>query len=109
MDKAVTIIRRQVKHARLRVKEDASVQLVVPNDFDQAEIDRYWDALLADGGKPLQCGWLTDRFGVSWQVFPAKIFEWLTDPDPAVRSRFMQSMMQMVKFDLAELERAVAG
>jgi predicted 3-demethylubiquinone-9 3-methyltransferase (glyoxalase superfamily) len=89
-------------------KFNEAISLMV-NCNSQAEIDRYWDALLADGGKPVQCGWLTDRFGVSWQVAPANVAEYLTDPDPKRRSRYMQAMMQMVKLDMDALERAVTG
>lgn len=75
----------------------------------QAEVDRYWDGLLEGGGKPSQCGWLKDRFGVSWQVVPKRLMELQTDADPAVRGRVMAAMMQMVKLDIAALEKAAAG
>ena len=65
----------------------------------QAEIDRYWDALIA-GGKPMQCGWLTDRFGLCWQVVPRQIGELIRHP------RAMEGMMGMVKMDVAGLEAA---
>ncbi len=67
---------------------------------DQAEIDSYWEKLTADGGKPVQCGWLEDRFGLSWQVVPKNIFELLRHP------KAMQAMMQMTKFIVADLEAA---
>ena len=73
---------------------------------DQAETDRLWDALTADGGKPVQCGWLTDRFGLSWQIVPRRLPELLSDPDPERSARAMQAMMQMVKIDIAALEAA---
>ena len=76
---------------------------------DQAEIDRYWDALLADGGTTSACGWLKDRFGLSWQVFPTRLPELLADPDPARARRAMESMMTMVKIDLATIEAAADG
>ncbi|MFN8124915.1 MAG: VOC family protein [Candidatus Nanopelagicales bacterium] len=76
---------------------------------DQAEVDHYWDGLLADGGTPMQCGWLTDRFGVTWQVVPTRLEELMTDPDPEKASRAMRAMLGMVKIDIAELERAHAG
>jgi predicted 3-demethylubiquinone-9 3-methyltransferase (glyoxalase superfamily) len=76
---------------------------------DQAEVDRYWDALLAGGGQPVQCGWLKDRYGLSWQVSPVGMNELLTDPDPARAERAMQAMLQMVKLDLGELQRAADG
>lgn len=72
---------------------------------DQAEIDRYWDAL-ADGGEELQCGWVTDRFGVSWQITPAVLFDMLNDEDPQKAYRATQAMLKMVKLDIGELQRA---
>lgn len=71
----------------------------------QDEVDYYWSRLV-DGGEPVQCGWLKDRFGVSWQIAPDRLLEMLRDPDDAKASRVMRAMMQMVKLDLAELERA---
>lgn len=79
------------------------------NCEDQAEVDRLWTALTADGGKPVQCGWLKDKFGVSWQIVPKRLPELLSDPDPEKGKRVMKAMMQMVKIDIAELEAAAAG
>jgi predicted 3-demethylubiquinone-9 3-methyltransferase (glyoxalase superfamily) len=76
---------------------------------DQAEVDRYWDALIADGGEPSVCGWLKDRFGLSWQVVPRRLTEMYASPDRAAAERAMQAMLQMRKLDIAELERAFAG
>ena len=76
---------------------------------DQAEVDRYWDALIADGGSPSQCGWLKDKFGVSWQIAPKALLCLIADPDAEKASRAMQAMMQMTKINVAELERAAAG
>ena len=76
---------------------------------DQQEVDRLWDALTADGGEESQCGWLKDRFGVSWQIIPDRLGELLGDPDPERAQRSMQAMLQMQKIDIAALERAYAG
>jgi len=76
---------------------------------DQAEIDRLWAALLADGGHEQRCGWLKDRFGLSWQIVPSKLREAMQDPDPARVSRAMAAVMTMVKFDIAKLEAAYRG
>jgi predicted 3-demethylubiquinone-9 3-methyltransferase (glyoxalase superfamily) len=75
---------------------------------DQEEVDRYWDALAVDG-TPVACGWITDRFGLSWQIVPRRLPELLNDPDRARAGRAMQAMMQMVKIDVAALERAADG
>ena len=76
----------------------------------QEEVDHYWSRLSA-GGDPnaQQCGWLKDRFGLSWQVVPTVLPRLLTDPDPAKSKRAMEAMLQMKKFDIAKLERAHAG
>ncbi len=74
---------------------------------DQEEVDRLWDALLADGGEESQCGWLKDRFGLSWQIIPNALPELLGDPDPERARRAMAAMMKMRKLDIATL-RAVA-
>jgi predicted 3-demethylubiquinone-9 3-methyltransferase (glyoxalase superfamily) len=74
----------------------------------QAEIDRYWSRLL-EGGKPIQCGWLVDKFGVSWQIVPRVMTEMLTDRDTAKSDRAMRAMMQMIKLDIAALKRAFDG
>ena len=75
----------------------------------QADVDRYWETLTADGGQPGDCGWLKDRFGLSWQVVPRRLPELLTDPDPARAQRAMQAMMQMHKIDIGALEAAANG
>jgi predicted 3-demethylubiquinone-9 3-methyltransferase (glyoxalase superfamily) len=76
---------------------------------DQAEVDRLWDALTADGGRPVQCGWLKDRFGVSWQIVPEALPRMMKDKDPAKAKRVMEAMMQMVKLDVGKLERVYEG
>ena len=75
---------------------------------DQAEVDSYWDTLL-DGGQASQCGWLTDRFGLSWQVVPKQLFETIGGSDAQGRQRAMAAMMQMIKLDVAKLQAAYAG
>jgi len=76
---------------------------------DQAEIDRLWDALLKDGGAPEQCGWLKDKFGVSWQIVPTLLQEMMKDPDRARAGRAMEAMLKMVKIDIAGLRKAYDG
>jgi predicted 3-demethylubiquinone-9 3-methyltransferase (glyoxalase superfamily) len=71
----------------------------------QAEVDRLWDRL-SDGGKPIQCGWITDRFGVTWQIVPEGLRDLLGDPDPARAQRAMQAMIAMKKLDINEIARA---
>jgi predicted 3-demethylubiquinone-9 3-methyltransferase (glyoxalase superfamily) len=74
----------------------------------QEEVDYYWDKLSA-GGEPSQCGWLKDKFGLSWQVNPGVLGEMLSDPDPAKAKRVMEAMLKMKKIDIAALKRAYAG
>src|SRR5258708_4667319 len=76
---------------------------------DQAEVDRLSDALSANGGSVERCGWLKDRFGVSWQIVPTALVQYLGGPDPAGARRAMQAMMQMVKLDIAGLKNAYEG
>lgn len=75
---------------------------------DQKEIDSYWDKLLAGGGKPIQCGWLTDKYGLSWQVYWEDMMQYW-NADPKTAKRVMDAMHKMVKLDIAELKRAAAG
>lgn len=86
-------------------KFNESMSIVVLCD-DQAETDRLWDALIAGGGEPSNCGWLKDRYGLSWQIVPRRLLELLGDPDPDRSRRAMQSMLKMGKIDIAQLERA---
>lgn len=76
---------------------------------DQAEVDYYWERLLADGGRESQCGWLKDRFGFSWQVVPQRLVDLMTDQDPEVVKRVTAAMLAMVKLDVAGLEAAARG
>jgi predicted 3-demethylubiquinone-9 3-methyltransferase (glyoxalase superfamily) len=73
---------------------------------DQAEVDYYWDALTADGGEPGQCGWLKDKFGVSWQVVPKQLGELMQDLDPAKSQKVMEAMLNMTKIDVEQLQDA---
>jgi len=75
----------------------------------QAEVDGYWDKLVAGGGEHSQCGWLKDRFGFSWQVVPKVLLEMIADPDPKKAQRTMAAMMKMRKLEIAPLEQAYAG
>jgi predicted 3-demethylubiquinone-9 3-methyltransferase (glyoxalase superfamily) len=79
------------------------------NCESQAEIDRYWDALLQNGGTPEQCGWLRDRFGLCWQIVPTVLGEMMVHPDKAGAKRAMDAMLKMVKFDIAALQAAFDG
>ena len=76
---------------------------------DQAEVDRYWDELLAGGGEPSQCGWLKDRFGLSWQVVPRQLNEYLNGPDRDGAARAMEAMLKMIKLDVEKLREAYEG
>jgi len=75
----------------------------------QEQVDHFWDSLIADGGEPSMCGWLKDRFGVSWQVVPTELGELLGDPDPERAGRAMAAMLKMTKIDIAELRAAADG
>ena len=75
---------------------------------DQAEVDRYWDALL-QGGQAEQCGWLRDKFGLSWQIVPAALHDMIASPDREKAARAAAAMMQMVKLDVAALKKAFEG
>jgi predicted 3-demethylubiquinone-9 3-methyltransferase (glyoxalase superfamily) len=76
---------------------------------DQAEVDRIWDAIIAGGGEASRCGWIKDRWGLSWQVTPRRLTEMMTSPDRAAAKRAMEAMMTMGKIEVAVLERAFAA
>ncbi len=78
------------------------------NCDDQAEVDNYWDRLVGAGATPLQCGWITDQFGVTWQIVPRRFTELISDKNPAKVQAVMDAMMEMVKLDVAALEKAYA-
>ena len=90
-----------------KLKFNDSISLLISCE-DQPEVDRFWDALVA-GGSPTQCGWLKDKFGVSWQVVPDGLMKLLQERDPAKSARVMKAFMAMKKIDLPALERARAG
>jgi predicted 3-demethylubiquinone-9 3-methyltransferase (glyoxalase superfamily) len=76
---------------------------------DQAETDRYWNAIIGNGGKENACGWCTDKWGLSWQITPAVLIQAVTDPDPAAAKRAFDAMMDMTKIDVAKIEAAYRG
>ena len=81
---------------------------IVVEAADQAEVDYYWDRL-TEGGDEVACGWLTDKYGLSWQIVPTAFYAMMRDPDPAKVARVTAAMLRMKKFDITELERAYAG
>ena len=85
-----------------------AVSFMVYTD-DQEETDRYWNAIVSNGGSESVCGWCKDRFGLSWQVVPRRLMELMTSPDREVAKRAFDAMMQMKKIDIAALEAAVEG
>ncbi len=91
-----------------RFKFNESISFVV-HCKGQKEVDHHWDKLLEGGGETQACGWLKDRFGLSWQIVPDEFFELIKDKNPAARGRVMQAMMGMIKFDVEGLKKAAAG
>ncbi|HJW31832.1 MAG TPA: VOC family protein [Holophagaceae bacterium] len=85
-----------------------AVSISVATD-DQAETDRLWAALTTNGGEETACGWLKDRFGVSWQIFPQQLIELTTSADKEISTKAMAAMMKQTKIDIAEIEAAVRG
>ena len=76
---------------------------------DQAETDRYWDAIVGNGGEESQCGWCKDKWGISWQITPKALTQGMMDPDPAASKRVFAAMMEMKKIDVAKIEAALRG
>jgi len=89
-------------------KFNESISFVV-NCENQQEVDEYWEKLTADGGQEVQCGWLKDKFGLSWQIIPKVMFELLADQDRKKAQRAMDAMLKMKKLDIAGLQRAAQG
>jgi predicted 3-demethylubiquinone-9 3-methyltransferase (glyoxalase superfamily) len=85
-----------------------AISLMVMCDTQQ-EIDDYWAKLTANGGKESQCGWLKDKYGLSWQIVPRILPQLMQDKDPEKRNRVMKALLKMVKLDIAELQRAAGG
>jgi predicted 3-demethylubiquinone-9 3-methyltransferase (glyoxalase superfamily) len=90
------------------VKFNESISFVVHCD-DQAEVDHYWEKLIEGGGEPSQCGWLKDKFGVSWQITPRILLELMNDPDPEKSARVMEAMLKMSKIDIEIIKNAYDG
>ena len=85
-----------------------AISLLVNCD-SQAELDRYWNAILENGGKPQACGWIIDKFGVRWQIVPTALGEMMADPDKAKARRVAEVMLKQIKLDLPKLEAAYRG
>jgi predicted 3-demethylubiquinone-9 3-methyltransferase (glyoxalase superfamily) len=90
------------------VKHDEAFSFQVATD-DQAETDRYWNAIVGNGGKESECGWCKDKWGLSWQITPIALIKAITDPDPGVAKRAFDAMMQMRKIDITAIEAARRG
>jgi len=88
-----------------KFKFNESISFFV-NCEDQKEVDEYWNKLIADGGEESQCGWLKDKFGLSWQIVPKQLDELMGDPDPEKSQRVMQAMLKMQKIIVADLQKA---
>ena len=101
-------LRYQAMDAGPEFKFTEAISMLV-NCTTQAEVDNYWNKLIADGGQESVCGWLKDKFGLSWQIVPTVLGEMLGDKDPAKAGRAMQAMMKMKKIDIAALQNAYDG
>lgn len=89
-------------------KPNESVSFMIQTE-DQAETDKYWDAIVGNGGAESECGWCKDRWGFNWQITPRALNEGVTDPDPAVAKRVFDAMMTMKRIDVAKIEAARRG
>ena len=89
-------------------KHSEAFSFVIATD-DQAETDRYWNAIVGNGGQESACGWCTDKWGLSWQITPIVLTKAVTNPDPAVAQRAFAAMMEMTKIDIAAIEAACRG
>jgi predicted 3-demethylubiquinone-9 3-methyltransferase (glyoxalase superfamily) len=85
-----------------------AISLLV-NCESQEEVDYYWNKLTADGGQEVECGWVKDKYGLSWQIVPEVLMRHLTQGDPATVNRVMQAMMQMKKLDIKKIEQAASA
>src|ERR1700760_482975 len=90
------------------IKHNEAFSFQIATD-DQAETDRYWNAIVGNGGKESECGWCKDKWGISWQITPIALREAITDPDPALAKRAFDAMMTMRKIDVAAIEAARRG
>ena len=98
----------QILSAGPHFKQSEAVSIMVQTD-DQVETDRLWNALIADGGQESMCGWLKDRWGVSWQITPRALMKAIASDDRAAAGRAMKAMMTMKKIDIATIEAALKG
>ena len=90
------------------LKPNESFSFQIATD-DQAETDKYWNAIVGNGGQESECGWCKDRWGLSWQITPRVLIKAIADPDPAAAKRAFEAMMTMRKIDIAAIEKALAG
>ena len=106
--RSIEDVRRLIKRILVVNLVHLVLKLVVPC-ADQAEVDYYWTELLAGGGREVACGWLTDKYGLSWQIVPTALFDMIRDQDQAKAARATQAMLGMVKLDIAALRAAADG
>ena len=109
-DRRVYRIGNPLPRPKRRADVQAHRSVLVPGrDRDQEETDRYWNAIVGNGGQESACGWCKDKWGLSWQITPIALTEGVTDPDPAVAKRVFEAMMTMKKIDIAAIEAARNG